>query len=87
MSMARFSAVGSLGTAEGLPLLGRCVLNLNSPHPPFSIRSLKQSDGTTMGLMEEKVMETSYKDIYIKPYGRMGLQQSSGGNLFSQGEN
>lgn len=40
-----------------------------------------------MGLMEEKVMETSYKDIYIKPYGRMGLQQSSGGNLFSQGEN
>lgn len=40
-----------------------------------------------MGLMEEKVMETSYKDIYIKPYGRMDLQQSSGEHLFSQGEN
>lgn len=75
------------GDSRGVALMGRCVLNLNNPHPPFSIRSLKQSDGTTMGLMEEKVMETSYKDIYIKPYGRMGLQQSSGEHLFSQGEN
>lgn len=55
------------GDSRGVALTGRCVLNLNNPYLPFSIRVLKQSDGTTMGLIEEKVIETSHKDIYIKP--------------------